>query len=355
MTVNDHRDLPGEQGNTYADDMIGSGQKTVTGHAESDLGETGIETGLPENESALVKGGSGQKTATAHGKRANATMTAFDALDLLTANGKGSESENDGHGHENYSTVHELSYPSVLLDPKIGNYERITRGSGPPKSLSIPHVVERAARNGERQPRKRSGQGKSAATEQLPPLQLPKELEKRERARAQQTTVQRHSHSSRWTEIQLEGRKPPGTKHQVHPETPPSSPAPLKGGKEKRKKSQAAKLPKELPRGKKPTLQVEQSLKGEKASCVLYRSASSQTVPADQSAQMSQVMSLVQTLPLHLVKVGWGSRSKVERKAPHFLLPTPGQIRNSRDIAKKGRKNTQIRSRRESPVHPPQT
>ena len=209
-----------------------------------------------------VESGSGQKTATdldetAHGKRATATMTAFDALDLLTANGKRSESENDGYGHENYSTVNELPYPSVLLDPKIGNHERITRRSGPPKSLSIPHVVERAARNGERQLRKRSGQGKSAATEQLPLHQLPKEPEKRERARAQQTTVQRHFHPSRWTEIQREGRKPPGTQHQVHPETPPSSPAHLRGRKDKRKKSQAAKLPKEFPRGEKPTAGTE--------------------------------------------------------------------------------------------------
>ena len=124
-------------------------------------------------------------------------MIASDALDLLTANGKRSESENDGHGHENYPAVHELSYPSVLLDPKIGNHERITRGSGPPKPFSVPHIVERAAWNGERQPRMRSGQGKSATTEQLPLRQLPKELEKRERARAQQTTVQRHSHPSR--------------------------------------------------------------------------------------------------------------------------------------------------------------
>ena len=119
-------DLPGELGNAYTDDVTGSGQKTATGHAESDLSETGIdpriETGLPENESAHAKSGSGQKTATdldatAHGKRATVTMTAFDALDLLTANGKRSESENDGHGHENYSTVNELSYPSVFLDP----------------------------------------------------------------------------------------------------------------------------------------------------------------------------------------------------------------------------------------------
>ena len=187
MTAPGHRDLPGELGNAHTVDATGSGQKTTTG-----LGETGIdpriETGLPENESGSSQKAANARDATAHGKRATATMTAFDALDLLTANGKRSES-----GHENYPTVNELSYPSVLLDPKIGNHQRITRGSGPPKPPSVPHVVERAARNGERQPRKRSGQGKSAATKQLHPPQLPKELKRRERARAQQTTVQRHS------------------------------------------------------------------------------------------------------------------------------------------------------------------
>ena len=39
-----------------------------------------------------------------------------------------------------------------------------------------------------------------------------------------------------------------GAPPRVHPETPPASPAPLKGGKEK-KKSQGAKLPKKFPRG----------------------------------------------------------------------------------------------------------
>ena len=90
VTANGHRDLPGELGNEYADDVIGSGQKTATSHVESDLSETSIDprikTGLPENESARVESGSGQKTATdrdanAHGKRATATMTAFDPLD----------------------------------------------------------------------------------------------------------------------------------------------------------------------------------------------------------------------------------------------------------------------------------
>ena len=136
-------------------------------------------------------------------------MTVVDTLDLLTANGKRRESENDGDVHSSYSTAIELSYPSVLLDPKIGNHGRIKRGSKTPKSLSIPHVVEHAVRNGERQPKQRHGQGESTATEQLPLHQLPKEMEKRERARAQQTKVQRHSHPSCWTETQREGREPP--------------------------------------------------------------------------------------------------------------------------------------------------
>ena len=234
MTVTGHPNLPGGQGNAHVDDVTGSGQKTATGHAESGI-DPRIETGLAENESVHVESGSGQKTATdldvtEHEKRATGTLTAFDALDLLTANGKRSESENDGDVHESYSTVNELSYPSMLLDPKIGNHGRITRGSEPPKSLSIPHVVERAVRNGERQPRKRRGQVESAATERF---------------------LTNCSHCA-----------------------------------------------------------------------------------ADQSAQMSHVMSMVQIHPLHLVQVGWGSRSKVDRKAPHFLSPTPGQIRNSRDIAK---------------------
>ena len=68
MTASGHRDLPGELENVYADDVTGSGQKTATGHAESEPGETGIdpriETGLPENESAHIESGSSQKTAT---------------------------------------------------------------------------------------------------------------------------------------------------------------------------------------------------------------------------------------------------------------------------------------------------
>ena len=208
MTASGHSDLPGGQGNAFADGTTGSGQKTATGHAESGHGETGInpriETGHVATESFHAVTDSGQKTATSHclsghEKRATWTMTGVDALDLLTANGKRRESENYGDVHGSYSFVTWLSYPSVLLDPKIGNHGRITRGGETPKSPSIPHVVERAVRNGERQPRQRRGKRESAASGQLPLRPFPKEKEKRERARAHQTTAQRHSHNSRWT------------------------------------------------------------------------------------------------------------------------------------------------------------
>ena len=225
MTANSHDDLPGEQGIPNAVDVIGSGQKIATGHVESGLGETSIdpriETGLPECESERNGIGSDPKTATVRGRTAIETTTAFDALDRLTASSKRSESENGGHGHESYPTESGLYDPSLFFNPKIRKHGRIKNGSGPPKLPSTHHVAEHAAMSGEKQPRKRRRQGKSAATEQPPPLHLPKELKRQMRARAQQTNVQRHCHPSRWTGVEKGERKPHGTQHQVHPETPP--------------------------------------------------------------------------------------------------------------------------------------
>ena len=156
-------------------DGIGSGQKTATGHAESCLSETGIDprikTGLPKSESVRAGSRSAPKIATAHGataRRRTATekTTASDALVRLTANGKRSESENDGHGHESCPTESGLYDPSLFLNPKIRKHGRIEKRSGPPKLLSTHHVAERAVMSGEKQPRKRRGQGKSAANEE---------------------------------------------------------------------------------------------------------------------------------------------------------------------------------------------
>ena len=80
------------------------------------------------------------------------------------------------------------------------------------------------------------------------------------------------------------GEGAPQTQHQVHPETPPASPAHLKGGKKKKKKkSQGAKLPKKFSRGEKSAEQGEQSLKGVS---VLYKIFSWKIVPtAQQTSQ----------------------------------------------------------------------
>ena len=191
MTASGHADLPGGQGNAYADGATGSGQQTATGPAESGHGVTGIdpriETNHAKTESFHATSGSGQKTATApgasgHEKRAKRTMTGVDALDLLTANGKRSESENYGDVHESYSFVTWPSYPSLFHDPKIGNHGRITRGGKTPKSPSNSHVVERAVRIGERHRSQRRGKWESTASGQLPLCPLPKLKEKRERA-----------------------------------------------------------------------------------------------------------------------------------------------------------------------------
>ena len=109
-------------------------------------------------------------------------MTGVDALDLLTANGKRSESDNYGDVHERYSYVTWPSYPSLLLDPKIEDHGRITHGGKTTKSPSNSHVVERAVRIGERQRSRRRGKRESTASGQLPLRTLPKEKEKRERA-----------------------------------------------------------------------------------------------------------------------------------------------------------------------------
>ena len=73
----------------------------------------------------------------------------------------------------------------------------------------------------------------------------------------------------------------------------------------------------------------------------------------DQPAQMSQVKSQVQILPLHPVQVGWGFLSREDRKA-HFLPPTPGHNRNSLDIANRENRWKILKCTvEETPIHPP--
>ena len=152
-------------------------QKTATCHVENGLGKTGIDprivTGLPESESERDATGSRPKTApdraaTTRRRAATETRTASDALDRLTASGKQSESENGGPGHESCPTESGLCDPSLFLDTKIGKHGRIENGCRPPKTLWTHRVEECAAMSGERQPRKRHGQGHPLRTSNLP-------------------------------------------------------------------------------------------------------------------------------------------------------------------------------------------
>ena len=211
------------------------------------------ETGHVETENSHAASGSGQKTATApgasgHEKRAKRPMTGVDALDLLTANGKRSESENYCDVHESYSYVTWPSYPSLLLDPKIENHGRInTRWQDSEVTLEFPRCGTCGENWGER-PKSEARKKDSTASGQLPLRPLPKE-EKEKWERAPDDSPEAPPPLS----LDLDragGEEAPQTKHQVHPETPPASPALLRGGKKKKKKkkSQEVKLPKKFPR-----------------------------------------------------------------------------------------------------------
>ena len=105
-----------------------------------------------------------------------------------------------------------------------------------PKTPSNSHVVERAVRIGESQRHRRRGKWASAASGQLPLHPLPKEKEKREQARPPAPDESPEA----LPPLSLDRGRPggegaPQTQHQVHPETPASPPAPLKGGKRKKK------------------------------------------------------------------------------------------------------------------------
>ena len=114
MIANDHAAPPGGQGNAFAHDANGSGQETATAHVESGHDVTDFaprsEIGHNATKCFHAESGRGQQTATAHDvsdheKRATRTMTPAHAHDLLTANGKRSESESDGDIHASYSHV----------------------------------------------------------------------------------------------------------------------------------------------------------------------------------------------------------------------------------------------------------
>ena len=182
----------------------------------------------------------------------------------MTANGKRSESKNDGHGHESCPAESELYDPSLLLDPRIGKHGRIEQWSGPPKPLSTHHVAECVVMSEERQPRKRRGQGESAANEQPPTPQLPKGLKRQRRARAQQTNVQRHFPPPSLTRPRSSGSggSLPGHNSRCTLRPPPLLSCPPEGREKEEEEVPGCGTSEEVPaRGKAPGA-GEQSLKG---------------------------------------------------------------------------------------------
>ena len=186
------------------------------------------------------------------------TTTGVDALDLLTANGK--RSENDNH-----SDVHELLLRDLaLLSSHAPRSEE--REPWEDNTRWQDYEVSRRGTCGENWGETTKSEArKKRSLQRAGSPHFVRSRRRRRSGSAPQTTDQRHRHPSRSTEIEWEGRKPSQTKNQVHPETPPASPALLRGGK-KKKKYQEAKLPKKLPHEGKSEAQKEQSLKGEKTS-----------------------------------------------------------------------------------------
>ena len=187
-------------------------------------------------------------------------------LDLLTANGKRSESDNNGDVHE--LLLRDLALLSFLAPRSEDREPREDNTQWQDYEVSL--EFSRRGTCGENWGETTKSEAREKGSLQRAGSPHFARSRRRRRSRsAPQTTAQRPHHPSRSTEIEREERKPPQTKHQVHPETPPASPALLRGGKKKKKKSQEAKLPKKFSLVGKSAAQKEQSLKVENTSYAL--------------------------------------------------------------------------------------
>ena len=141
-------------------------------------------------------------------------MTAFNALDLLTANGKRSESENDGHGQRKL-----LDRERALLScraPRSEDREPLednTRERTSEVSLNSPR--RRACGEEWGETTEEAERAREVRCERATPPSLAPAGAREAGARPRATD---DSPEAR------EGRKPSGTQHQVHPETPPPLP-----------------------------------------------------------------------------------------------------------------------------------
>ena len=238
VTATSHDDLPGEKGTANVRAGTSIGRKTETGHGESGPDETG--SGPKTATGRDGKTGGSERDKTVHGQKATEMSPAYHTLDLLTVSWKRSESASDETGHRSDPTGSGLYDPSVFLGPKTGKHGRNENGSGLPKTLPTHHLAERAVMSGESRPKTgRSAQG-TAASEPLLDPQPPKGQRRQKRTHAHRQSHQRYFHPSRSQHGEREERKHHGKQHKVHPETPPSHPALLKGGRKKKKEPQGA-------------------------------------------------------------------------------------------------------------------
>ena len=108
----------------------------------------------------------------------------------------------------------------------------------------------------------------------------------------------RDTSTSRWTEVEREERKPHGMQYKVHPETPPPSllACPPEGREEEEEQASGRKTFEEVAAegGREPERRDGPLFIG-----MLFTKASH--CDGDHPTQKSQVMFLVQILPLHLV------------------------------------------------------
>ena len=151
-------------------------------------------------------------------------------------------------------------------------------------------------RTGESQQTRRSGKkGRLQQERQLPRPHLPKEEEKKERARTRQTNAQRHSRPSRRTKVEREGRK-----HLIKtlgaPRDPPLFPCPPKGREEEEEEEDpGSETPKEV--SAKREVEGAEGTEPEGREDVLHKKNTSTVPPEPKTQSTRHNMALAQNNP----------------------------------------------------------
>ena len=134
----------------------------------------------------------------------------------------------------------------------------------------------------------------SAAREPTPRPHLPKEEEKKERARTRQTNAQRHSRPSRRTKVEREGRKHL-KKTLGAPRDPPLFPCPPKGREEEEEEDPGSETPKEV--SAKREVEGAEGTEPEGREDVLHKKNTSKVPPEPKTQSTRHNMALAQYNP----------------------------------------------------------